>query len=155
MTVGQYRTRPVSISDVRYWSNCHQRSLCQWHTRRQNSQLTSALPTSQTETTKKKAEPGQISDTSGITSGIALQAKPVGNFVSQNTRSSHGFVWALMYDHLSTWCIHLNSTAYLLTQDQMKTDLRRMSWIPLNQNAIAFNPHQVRVSIMSTWFSSW
>jgi hypothetical protein len=42
------------------------------------------------------------------------------------TQISQGFAWALINNHLSTWCIPLNSTTYLLTQHKMKTEFEAL-----------------------------
>jgi hypothetical protein len=74
----------------------------------------------------------------------------VSSFDSQTLKNSHGLAWALMNSYLSTWCIPLDSTTYLLTQDQWKQSSKRLSWISLNQNAIAFNSSSSEGVNMST-----
>ena len=66
------------------------------------------------------------------------------------TQTSHRLAWALMNNHLSTWCIPLNSTSYLFTQDQMKTEFEPLDLISFKPNAIASDLQQVRVSITLT-----
>jgi hypothetical protein len=104
------------------------------------------LPTNQPKNTKEVAASQPIPDTSGISNCSKASLHLCHSF----TQSSHGLAWALMNNHLSTWCIPLNSTTYLLTQDQMEMEFEPSELISFKSNVIASDLRQVRVLMMLT-----
>ena len=55
-------------------------------------------------------------------------------------------LWINIYQHDASLLIARHTYKLKI---KWKQNLKRLSWFPLNQNAIYFNDHQVRVSIMS------
>ena len=82
------------------------------------------------------------------------------------TQTSHRLAWQLMKHYLSTWCIPLNSTAFLVTQIQMKNEFKPFELIFFESMPCLWILHQVRVptcwlwsfhlskAILSTWLDS-
>ena len=117
----------------------------------QNFRLLSKLPTNQPEKTKKITVPRQIPDTSGINTGHIWYCQTQQNelvlLALKNTYM--GWVehlWINIYQHDASLLIVRHTYKLKI---KWKWNLKRLSWFPLNRNAIYFNDHQVRVSIMS------
>ena len=82
-----------------------------------NSWHMSGLPThNSSKTTETEKCTPQIPDTSGMHIGHVRYAwvlcRELESLVSL-TQTSHRLAWALMNNHLSTWCVPLNSTSFL------------------------------------------